>query len=368
MNGQRVPLWTATVAGSVHKLVRADVTGDGRDEIIVAADTAVSVVDATNGKVLRTIDGDGQFVRTVAASDLDGDGKAEVVLSTDAVRAFHGDGKLAWEYRPLSDIVFGDVSVGDGRVYASYEPRGALALATPGPVSGVAIDGTTGSVLWQAAPEAPTELGFADAVWGAGQRAATFASADIPYADGHAVAYAWIGRGQTTGAPPLMFVEIRDGRTGDVLHTAPLGGPHGLNNWVTGPEGLIAGTTAAFRTFGADGQDAVMHASGTLEVAGFATAPNGERILAASMDGGMGTLPVSTLVSSTSHVNVTPSVGVVGGRELALADLDGDGRVEMVSLNFDARGADRTAGLHGSAYSSPFTAMRQFVVATVDAL
>jgi hypothetical protein len=223
-------------------------------------------------------------------------------------------------------------------------------------------------VVWQATPQAPADLGFVGGVWGTGMRAATFTSPEIPYADGHAVVYAWIGRTPTAGTPPQMFMEIRDGRNGEVLHTARLGGPHNLNNWLTGPEGLIAGATAAFRTFGANGQDATMLAFPTLEVAGFATAPNGERILVASTDGGMGSLPVSALVNSPSHVSLSATVGVIAGRELALADLDGDGRVDMVSLNFDARGADRTAGLHGSAYSSPFTAMRQFVVATVDAL
>ncbi|WP_022890515.1 FG-GAP-like repeat-containing protein [Agromyces italicus] len=369
VDGERVPLWTATVPGSVHKLVLADVTGDGRDEIVVAADTAAAVIDASSGKVLRTFDGDGQFVRTVAAADLDDDGKAEVVLSTDAVHAYHGDGKLAWSYAPQDGVVFGDVSFGDGRVYAEYETRNALALAEPGALGGVALDGDTGAVVWEtAAPATPTELGFAGPVRGVGMRAATFASPEIPYADGHAVVFTWTASAATPGAPPKMFMEIRDGRTGEVLHTASLGGVHNLNNWVTAPEGLVAGSTAAFRTFGANGDDAVMLAFATLEVAGFATTPSGERILVASTDGGMSSLPASALVNSPSHVSMAATVGVVGGRELALADLDGDGRVEMISLNFDARGADRTAGLHGSAYSSPFTAMRQFVVATVDAL
>ncbi|MFF2387231.1 hypothetical protein [Agromyces sp. NPDC058104] len=368
VNGQRVPLWSATVPGSVHKFVQADVTGDARDEIVVAADSAAAVIDAETGKVLRTIDGGGQFVRTVAASDLDGDGKAEVVLPTDAVRAYHGDGKLAWTYAPSDGIVFGDVSFGDGKVYAEYETRGSVALPEAGPVGGVALDGATGSVVWRVTPSAPTDLGFHEAVWGSGMRAATFASPEIPYADGHAVVYTWLGRTDLPGAPPQMFMEIRDGRTGEVLHTAAMGGLHGLNTWFTAPEGLIASSTAVVRTFGTNGQDSEMHAIATIQDAGIATTPGGERILVTSFDGGFGSFPVSTLQSSQGFESASASVGVMAGRELELADLDGDGRDEIISLNPDVRGADRTAALHGSEISTPFTAMRQFVVATIDAL
>lgn len=367
VGGERVPLWSATVAGSVHEIVRADVTGDGHDELVVAADTAVNVIEASSGEVLRTIDGGGEFVRTVGAADLDGDGKAEIVVPTDAVRAYRGDGKLAWTYAPGDGLVFGDVSIGDGRVYASYGPRDALALDAPGTVGGVALDAASGTVTWQASPAAPTELGFQPEVWAASQRAATFASPGIPYADGHAVVYAWIGRTAASPYAPMTFMEIRDGRTGEVLHTATLGGPNNLNNWVIGPDGLVAGTTAVFRNFGADGEDASMPAFASNQVAGFATTPSGEPILVASSDGGLGSIAASALLTSTSHVSMTASINVTAGRELELADLDGDGRLEAISLSADARGADRTAERFGSGFSSPFTAMRQFVVTTIDA-
>ncbi|UYO97095.1 hypothetical protein OED01_16070 [Microbacterium sp. M28] len=368
VNGERVPVWTATVPGSVHELLRADVTGDGRDEIVVAAETAAAVIDADTGKVIRTFDGDGQFVRTVAATDLDGDGKAEVVLATDAIHAYRGDGKRAWSYAPQDGVVFGDISFGEGTVYAEYSSRGSLGLA-PADVSAaaVALDAKSGAVKWSATPSAPTALGLDGVVYGATQRAATFASPEISYADGHAVVYTWLGR-QTPAAAPTMFMEIRDGRTGDVLHTSLLGGPHNLGAWLAGPEGLMAVTTGRVTTFRADGQESMMRTVSTLQDAGFATSPDGERILVAGSEGGLTSYPASLLLTSTGSgfEPATASINVTAGRELALADLDGDGRLEAVSLNFDARGADRAAGLFGSGYATPFTAMRQFVVTTID--
>jgi hypothetical protein len=367
--GQRVPLWTSIVPGSVQKLVLADVTGDGRDEIVVAADTAAAVVDTRTGTVTRTIDGAGQFVRTVAAPDLDGDGKAEIVLSTDAVRVFHGTGKLAWQYQPAKDVVFGDVSFGEGAVYAEYATRGSVALS-PGAitVAAVALDATNGAVRWQATPTAPTELGLDGTVYGAVQRAATFASPEIPYADGHAVVYTWLSR-PTPALPPTMFMEIRDGRSGEVLQTARLGGPHNLGGWFTGPEGLSAVTTGTITTFGGASQPTILRTVPTLQSAGFATTPGGERIVVAGADGGLSTFPASLLTSPPSGFTASSaSLNVIAGSSALLADLDADGRVEAVTLNFNARGTDRAAELFGSGYSTPYTAMRQFVVATVDAL
>ena len=203
---------------------------------------------------------------------------------------------------------------------------------------------------------------------GASPRAATFASPEIPYADGPAVVYTWLGR-RTPASPPLMFMEIRDGRTGEVLHSAALGGPHNLGTWLAGPEGLMAVTTGRVTTFRANGEQSIMPSVPALQDAGFATAPNGDRILVAGAEGGLASFPASLiLTSSGSGFEVpTASTNVTAGRELALGDLDGDGRLDAVSLSFDARGGDRTAELFGSAFFTPFTAMRQFVVTTIDA-
>ncbi|REJ04847.1 VCBS repeat-containing protein [Microbacterium bovistercoris] len=366
--GKKVLIWTATLPGSVQKTVLADVNGDGRDEIVVAADTAAVVIDAATGKTIRTIDGSGEFVRTLGTPDLDDDGKAEIVLSTDSVQAYHADGKLAWRYKPQDGVVFGDVSFDGDRVYAEYASRGSLGLpASEIALGAVALKARDGAVVWRETPTVPEGLGLDGTVYGATQRAATFASPEIPYADGHAVVYTWLSR-PTPALPPAMFMEIRDGRSGEVLHSARLGGPHNLGGWFTGPEGLMAVTTGAITTFGAEGDDTIMRTVPTLVDAGFATAPSGERIVVAGSEGGLSSWPASNLtVNSPGFLPSVASINAIAARELALGDLDGDGRVEAVSLNYNARGTDRAAGLFGSAYSTPFTAMRKFIVVSVDA-
>lgn len=359
-------LWRATAPGAVQSLITADVNGDGRDEVVVAADTGAAVIDAATGKVLTTIDGNGQFVRTVAAADVNGDGKAEIILSTDAVRAYTGAGKLLWSYNApanAGDVVFGDVSIADGTVFAEYSTRGALAQTTS-TADGVALDGKTGALRWTAGPQAPASLGFTGTVLAAPQRAATFASPGIPYADGHAVVMTWVAR--LANGSGWVFAEIRDGRTGEVLHTAKLGGVTATNNWFTGPEGLIAGTTAAFRVFGPNGADAVMNAAPTVWTGGFTTGPNGERILVAAVQGGVATFTPETLFGSGFPAGVA-TMTVMDGNEMLVADLNGDGRDEIISLGLNETGTDRAVALMGSAYSVPFTAMRQFVAMTVDA-
>ncbi|MEV6358347.1 VCBS repeat-containing protein [Streptomyces hydrogenans] len=152
-------LWKATLPGRTVDLELGDTTGDGRPEIVVAAETAAMVLDAATGKALTEIDGEGQYVYTVTPADLDGDGKAEVVVPTGKVRAHRGGGALMWEYAaPDADVVFSTASVAKGRVYASYNTRGASAIALAGgkpAVNGVALDAKSGTVVWKADPVAP---------------------------------------------------------------------------------------------------------------------------------------------------------------------------------------------------------------------
>ncbi|GAA1349590.1 FG-GAP-like repeat-containing protein [Streptomyces beijiangensis] len=368
VSGTPKQLWAATVPGQVHALVKADVNGDHRDETIVAADSAAAVLDSRTGKVLTTIDGGGQFVRSVQAADVNGDGKAEIVVATDKVRVYSGTGKKLWEYAaPASagDVVFADVSFGDGHLYAQYaqHPGDAAGSMTPGVAGGVALNSRTGKVDWSFTPQ--PGAGTDGSVWGAPLPAGTFASSGIPYADGHAVAFTVFSIDSQYGSLTTV-VQIRDGRTGELLHEGKDGGPWGLGNWLTGPDGLTLISRVSMRTFGPNGQDSRVYTVADSHTAAFATGPGGRRIIVSGQIGGASTYDPSILTAGDDYPSSVADLPAMGGDGIFVGDLNGDGVDEIVSLNADEYGADRTAALEGGGISSPFTAMRNTITATID--
>ncbi|MET7368156.1 hypothetical protein ABZS61_20310 [Streptomyces sp. NPDC005566] len=366
VSGAPKRLWSATVPGQVHAIVKADTDGDGRDELVVAADSAAVVLDSRTGRVLTTIDGKGRFVRTVTASDVDGDRRAEVIVATDTVRVHRGNGKLLWEYTaPASagDVVFSDVSAGDGRVYAQYATAGSLGRSEV-TAAGVALRGKDGRTAWSFAPK-PGE-GTDGSVLGAPLRGGTFAAPGIPYADGHAVVYTFFTKG-TALSNITTAVQIRDGRTGELLHEGPAGGPWTLGNWFTGPNGLTLAGTASLRTYGPDGKDSRMFTLPQMESGGIATGPGGQKVVLSASASGVDTYDPAQLVADDNYPDPVASLNAGGSREVFAGDLNGDGVDEVVALNFDEHGTDRTAELAGGGYSGPYTAMRRIVTATIDA-
>ncbi|WP_405852769.1 VCBS repeat-containing protein [Streptomyces sp. NBC_00090] len=338
-------LWRATLPGSVQGDIRiADTDGDGRrDDLVVAADKAAAVVDARTGRVRETIDGKGRFVRSVTVADLDRDGAEEILVPTDAVRAYSGGGRALWEYTPGPGLVFSDLAVAEGKVLGSYQTRGVNDGTAV--VGGTALDALTGKALWSADP---TWTGDADTKAYAAQLFhGVYASPGIPYADGHAVVYSWIVR---EGGSWVTYFEFRDLRTGEVVHTSTGGGAWTLGNWFTGDEGLVLAGTASLRTFGKDGREHAVFTLPMLHNARFGTGPDGRRLIFGGTEGAAYLWDPAVLTGGRDYPQHVAQLGGFATQNLVVADLDGDGVDEVVGLGKDDTGYDRTIELSGGRY------------------
>ena len=357
VGGTPKKLWQTTLPGAVHRIEVADVTGDSTPEIVVAADSAVVVLDARTGKILRTIDGGGQFVRSVVLADVDGDGKKEILVPTDALRVYKGDGRLLWTYAaPASagPVYFADPAVNDGKVYTQYASAKAIQIANP-VVKAVQLAGATGALGWEGDPVAPANA--QNGIIGALLDGAVYASPNIPYADGHAVVYTWIamtpaGAAGADAYSPFNVVEIRDGRTGEVLHTAVTGGLWTHGNYSEADGKLIEAGFGAVYTFGADGADTESIVVPPTHTIGWINGPGGHKLNITGSEGGVYFWdPASGLLENKVFPNYLGKTLAQGGsRNFVAGDLDGDGVDEVVTLNFDDRGVNEMAQMIGGGY------------------
>lgn len=354
--GKPKKLWQATLPGAVHDIEKGDVNGDGRDEIVVAADTATVVLDSRTGKALTTVTAaDGEYVRSVQLADLNGDGKQDLLVPTDVLRAYSGTGRALWTYRApkgAGDVRFTDASANDGQVYVSYAALNAFDLTTP-VTQAVALGARTGRATWSAAPKAPDTAvgGVRTAIPNQG----VFASKEIPYADGHAVIYLWAVNApikwDSDALSPQNYFEIRDGRTGEVLHSGLAGGLWTHFSYFTKDGTLYSGDTASFRRYRANGDDTMQLVTPQSYGGGFLTGPGGRELLVAGCEGGLYLWDPSIIDSEDSWAPSVGSIGALNGaRNYFAGDLDGDGVDEVLSLNSDDSGFDRTVGMFGGGY------------------
>ena len=126
------------VKGSAWRLAVADVTGDGKNELIYGAyDGAVRCQDLSSGKIIWEVSTN-SFPFSIAARDVDHDGKAEVFAAAadGGLYAIKPDGKLLWIFRsklPLYNVAVGDIQPGgDLEIVCGGVDRNVYILSSSG--------------------------------------------------------------------------------------------------------------------------------------------------------------------------------------------------------------------------------------------
>ena len=187
-------------------------------------------------------------------------------------------------------------------------------------------------------------------------------------AGGHAVAYVWeimahAGADAADGNSMFNYVEIRDGRTGEVLHGATAGGLWTHHGFFTGNGSLYEAGAASYRRYSGEGTtDSMVFTIPTALGGGLATGPGGRELLIGAVEGGVYAFDPS--VFDTAEGTYAPALGsstVAGGGEMLAADLDGDGVTEVLSLNTDETTSDRMAESIGGRFLTQDNALHQVV-------
>jgi glucose/arabinose dehydrogenase len=280
-----VPLPGGAKFGTETRVARGDVTGDGLTDYVVGAgpgaQSFVVIFDGASKAVLSTLMAfEPSFTGGVyvAAGDMDGDGKAEVVVSPDQgggprVDVYRGNGltKAASffgiddpNFRGGARVALGDVS-GDGKrdlvVSAGFRggPRvagyeaGSVMAGKPARMFGdfFAFEPTLRNGVFLAVGDIDGD-GKADVIAGGGPgggpRVQAFAGADLMGANKQSVlANFFAGDANTRNGVRLGVTDVDgDGRTDVVVGTAP-----GAKGQVLVYRGLdlVPGTPAAFKVY-----------------------------------------------------------------------------------------------------------------------
>jgi K319-like protein/VCBS repeat protein len=156
-DGTYAQVWRSeNYAVTVVRLALADLSGDGKDDVIVAlSDGSIRIYDGPTLKELRKVTAAANLT-AMAVADLDGDGKKELVTS-DGIKVFvysTETGMLKW-----SSPTGGGSSIAVGNV--DGDPALEIVTTATGG-KGYVIDGVSGSIEWEYVNSFGAQVGLGD--------------------------------------------------------------------------------------------------------------------------------------------------------------------------------------------------------------
>jgi hypothetical protein len=304
-------LWRAHLPGPVQDIVTATV--GGRQVLVAAATSAIGVLDAHTGRLLRLISTPGTFAYT--ATVISAAGIPAVVVPGSSLTAYSlTTGTRLWSHAAPSGAWFSDAAYADGVVAAEYSS--AESGSTPAAqMAAVGVSAATGTLVWSHAADPSTVL--RGQLWNG-----TFASPDIAGADGDGVAFAW------TTADGGSQVDVRDIATGALLYGDTSDDISAITQFLASPSlGLIAVSQTGSALITPSGAEASIYPEGLSGA--LATTSSGQQ---GFLTADAGVSAWGTDIFTTSSLPSEDFVGTYQAGTLVSGDFAGNGTQQAVAM------------------------------------
>lgn len=321
--GKQHVLWQAHLPGPVHALDTT--TLGGRQVVVAAATSAVGVIDAGTGKVLRVVPTPSTYAYT--ATVVDAGGTPAVVVPGSSLTAYSlVSGAKLWSYAAPPGASFSDAAYAHGVVAAEYSSAssyGSSGLIPAANMAAVGLKAASGALAWSA-PADPSTVANGDLYNGA------FSSPEIAGAGGEGVAFAWSDTNYGSQ------VDVRDIVTGALDYSDSSYYLNAFSQFLVSPSlGLIASSQNGAVLITPTGSEGSFWPSG--ESAALATTTSGQQALLTAYNGvrAFGTDVFTSPSSPSASPNGEASVGTYLSGTLVAGDFAGNGTQQTVATPAD---------------------------------
>jgi hypothetical protein len=322
--GTQKVLWRAHLPGPVQDLQTT--TLGGRQVIVAAATSAIGVIDAATGQVLRVIPTPGTYAYTATA--INAGGTPAVVVPGSSLTAYSlTTGASLWSYAAPSGAWFSDAAYADGVVAAEYSSAssfGGTGLVAAASEAAVGLNAATGAVAWSA-PADPSTVANGDLYNG------VFTSPDIAGAGGDGVAFAW------SDTDFGDQVDVRNIVTGALDYTDTSNYLNAFSQFLASPStGLIAVSQNGAVLVTPTGAVNSFYPSGTS--ASLATTTSGQEALLTANNGvrAFGLDVFTSATSPSRSFSGEASAATYLSGTLVAGDFAGNGTQQAVAMPADA--------------------------------